>query len=100
MSEKAIRIAKENAIEAGVDDCIEFFVKDVTHIEKPMCSYGVLITNPPYAERIGDEEQLTKIHKKLGQVFGRDKTWSVYVITSSFKSSPVIFTLILFISLK
>jgi putative N6-adenine-specific DNA methylase len=83
VSEKAIRIAKENAIEAGVDDCIEFFVKDVTHIEKPMCSYGVLITNPPYAERIGDEEQLTKIHKKLGQVFGRDKTWSVYVITSS-----------------
>jgi putative N6-adenine-specific DNA methylase len=83
VSEKAIRIAKENAIEAGVDDCIEFFVKDVTHIEEPMCSYGVLITNPPYAERIGDEEQLTKIHKKLGQVFGRDKTWSVYVITSS-----------------
>jgi putative N6-adenine-specific DNA methylase len=83
VSEKAIRIARENAIEAGVDDCIEFFVKDVTHIEKPMCPYGILITNPPYAERIGDEEQLIKIHKKLGQVFGRDKTWSVYVITSS-----------------
>ncbi len=83
VSEKAIRIAEENAIEAGVDDCIEFFVKDVNHIDKPMCPYGVLITNPPYGERIGDEEQLSKIHKKLGQVFGRDKTWSVYVITSS-----------------
>ena len=83
ISEKAIRIAQENAIEAGVDDCIEFFVKDVTQIEKPMCSYGVLITNPPYAERIGDEEELAKIHKRLGQVFGKDKTWSVYVITSS-----------------
>jgi putative N6-adenine-specific DNA methylase len=83
ISEKAIRIAQENAIEAGVDDCIEFFVKDATQIEKPMCSYGVLITNPPYAERIGDEEELAKIHKRLGQVFGKDKTWSVYVITSS-----------------
>ena len=83
ISEKAIRIAQENAIEAGVDDCIEFFVKDVTQIEKPMCSYGVLITNPPYAERIGDEEELAEIHKRLGQVFGKDKTWSVYVITSS-----------------
>lgn len=83
VSEKAIRIARENAVEAGVDDCIEFFVKDVTHLEKPMRSYGVLITNPPYAERIGDEEHLAGIHKKLGQVFGRDKTWSVYVITSS-----------------
>ncbi len=83
VSEKAIRIAEENAIEAGVDDCIEFFVKDVSHIEKPMCQYGVLITNPPYGERMGNEEQLTQIHKKLGQVFGRDNTWSVYVITSS-----------------
>ena len=83
VSEKAIRIARENAAEAGVDDCIEFFIKDVNHIEKPMCSHGVLITNPPYAERIGDDELLIKIHKKLGQVFGRDKTWSVYVITSS-----------------
>lgn len=83
VSEKAIRIAEENAIEAGVDDCIEFFVKDVTHIDKPMCPYGVLITNPPYAERIGDEEQMTKIHKQLGKVFGRDNTWSIYVITSS-----------------
>ncbi len=83
VSEKAIRIAQENAAEAGVDDCIEFFIKDVNHIEKPMCSHGVLITNPPYAERIGDDELLIKIHKKLGQVFGRDKTWSVYVITSS-----------------
>jgi putative N6-adenine-specific DNA methylase len=83
VSEKAIRIAEENAIEAGVDDCIDFFVKDVNHIEKTMCPYGVLITNPPYGERIGDEEQLTKIHRKLGSVFGRDSTWSVYVITSS-----------------
>ena len=83
VSEKAIRIAEENAIEAGVDDCIEFFVKDVNQIDKPMCPHGILITNPPYGERIGDEEQLTKIHKKLGQVFGKDNTWSIYVITSS-----------------
>lgn len=83
VSEKAIRIAQENAIEAGVDDCIEFFVKDITHIDKPMAPYGVLITNPPYAERIGDEDHLMEIHKNLGRVFGGDKTWSIYVITSS-----------------
>lgn len=83
VSEKAIRIAEENAIEAGVDDCIEFFVKDLHHIDKTMSPYGILITNPPYGERIGDDSQITKIYNKLGQVFGRDKTWSVYVITSS-----------------
>jgi len=82
ISQKAIKIAKENAIEAGVDDCIEFFVKDVMTIEKPPCEYGIMITNPPYGDRIGDVEDIVKIHKKLGQVFGKDDTWSKYIITA------------------
>lgn len=82
ISKKAIEIAKENAIEAGVDDCIEFFVKDVMKIREPMCPNGVLITNPPYGERIGEAEDIHNIHKTLGKVFGKDKTWSVYAITS------------------
>ncbi|MDF2676714.1 MAG: class SAM-dependent methyltransferase [Bacillota bacterium] len=82
VSEKAIKIAQENAIEAGVDDCIEFFVKDVMTIQKPMCEYGILITNPPYGERIGESEDIAKLHKKLGDVFGKDATWSKYIITA------------------
>ena len=41
-----------------------------------------MITNPPYGERIGDVIDIQQIHKQLGQIFGRDKTWSSYVITS------------------
>lgn len=83
ISKKAISIARENAIEAGVDDCIEFFVKDVISINEPMCPNGILITNPPYGERIGDIAEIQKIHRKLGRTFGTDKTWSVYIITSA-----------------
>lgn len=88
ISEKAIKIAKQNAIEAGVDDCIEFFNKDILQMNKTVGPNGVLITNPPYGDRIGDEEIIKKIHKKLGQIYGKDKTWSTYVITSveSFES--------------
>lgn len=82
ISKKAVSIARENAIEAGVDDCIEFFVKDVISINEPMCPNGILITNPPYGERIGDIAEIQKIHRKLGRTFGTDKTWSVYIITS------------------
>lgn len=82
ISQKAIDIAKENAIEAGVDDCIEFFVKDITQLEKTPGEYGVMITNPPYGDRIGDKAHIENIHKKLGQVFGKDVTWSNYIITS------------------
>ncbi len=82
ISRKAIEIAKGNAIEAGVDDCIEFFVKDIMNVREPMCPNGILITNPPYGERIGEDNDIQKIHKKLGQVFGKNKTWSSYIITS------------------
>ena len=82
VSEKAIKIAKENAIQAGVDDCIEFFVKDINAIDKPMSEYGILITNPPYGDRIGESVDIENIHRKLGKVFGKDETWSKYIITA------------------
>jgi putative N6-adenine-specific DNA methylase len=51
-------------------------------IDKPMCPYGILITNPPYGDRIGDVEDIYQIHRKLGEVFGKDETWSKYIITA------------------
>ncbi len=82
ISQKAVKIAEENAIEAGVDDCIEFFVKDINTLDKTPYEYGILITNPPYGDRIGELTSIENIHRKLGQVFGRDLTWSNYIITA------------------
>lgn len=82
INRKAIAIAKQNAIEAGVDDCIEFDVKDINTFEETPFDYGILITNPPYGERIGNEADIEEIHKTIGRVFGKNPTWSNYVITS------------------
>lgn len=82
ISNRAVSIAKENAIEAGVDDCIRFFVKDVNDLSYPSCKYGVLITNPPYGDRIGEISEIKKIHRKIGEIYGNDNTWSKYIITS------------------
>ena len=82
INRKAIAIAKQNAIEAGVDDCIEFEVKDITSFTKTPFDYGILITNPPYGERIGNEADIEEIHKTIGKVFGNNSTWSNYIITS------------------
>lgn len=82
VSEKAIKIAMENAEEAGVDDCIEFFVKDVKIVKEPIETEGILITNPPYGDRIGDKENIVEIHKVLGTVYGNNENWSKYIITA------------------
>ncbi len=52
------------------------------NVRETMCPNGILITNPPYGERIGESTEIQKIHRKLCHTFGTDKTWSVYVITS------------------
>lgn len=82
INRKAIAIAKQNAIEAGVDDCIEFDVKDINTFTKTPFDYGILITNPPYGERIGNEADIEEIHKTIGRVFGKNPSWSNYIITS------------------
>lgn len=82
INRKAIAIAKQNAIEAGVDDCIEFEVKDINTFTKTPFDYGILITNPPYGERIGNEADIEEIHKTIGRVFGKNPSWSNYIITS------------------
>ena len=78
---EAIEAATENAIEAGVDECIEFELRDVADMERYE-DQGVVITNPPYGARIGDEEGIEKIYKSLNRFFKENKDWSLFLITT------------------
>lgn len=78
-----IAVARENAVEAGVDDCITFFVKSVHKTVLPATGYGVVICNPPYGERLSDAKQVRSLHQSLGNALAMDPTWSLYAITSS-----------------
>lgn len=77
----AIEIAKVNAENAGVDDCIEFRQIPFNKLRLP-CDYGVCIANPPYGERMGNIEDVERLYKDMGKLFSKNKTWSAYFITS------------------
>ncbi len=77
---KAINTAEANALQAGVDDCIRFSVNSLEQLQVKE-SYGVVITNPPYGERIGNQKEISRLYKTMGQKFRNDSTWSVYVLT-------------------
>ena len=79
----AVSVAQENAVAAGVDDCIQFFVKAVDKTELPRSPYGVIITNPPYGARLSDLEEVKGLHKSLAAAMKSDPTWSLYVITAA-----------------
>jgi len=78
---RMIAIAKENAIDAGVDDCIKFTVRafDGVGLKDP---YGVIITNPPYGERLGEKQEVENLYRQMGLSFQKLTTWSKYIITA------------------
>ena len=81
INREALEAAIENACEAGVDDCIEFKVADIKDLEATEPN-GIIITNPPYGERIGDEEDIEKIYKKLNDFYKENPDWSLFAITT------------------
>ncbi len=81
INKEALEAAVENACEAGVDDCIEFTVADIKDLEATEPN-GIIITNPPYGERIGEEKDIEKIYKKLTDFYNQNPDWSLFVITT------------------
>ncbi len=81
VSHKAIQIAKANAEILGLDEDISFFQKDIRDLDLPD-DYGVIITNPPYGERIGKED-VDELNKELGELARSLETWSYYIITAN-----------------
>lgn len=82
LDHRMVKIASENAIEAGLADLIAFKqmqVKDFTTTK----DYGVIVGNPPYGERLGDKEAVEKMYREMGQAFAPYDTWSVYMLTSN-----------------
>jgi putative N6-adenine-specific DNA methylase len=79
---KAIKIAKENAYEIGLEEDIIFLTRDFREIEF-RDDYGVIICNPPYGERIGEKDEVRRLYKDMGKIFTKLDTYSVYVLTSN-----------------
>ncbi len=77
----AIKAARENAMEAGVDDCIDFKIKPLKQISFE-ADYGIIICNPPYGERIGEKDEIRKIYAELKKLFAENPTWSLYLVTT------------------
>lgn len=76
-----IEIARENARKAGVDKYIHFQTRGVDQLSHHK-KYGFIITNPPYGERLMDQESVNEIYTTLGERYKSLDSWSMYMITS------------------
>ena len=78
---EAISIAKYHAKRAGVEKFVRFEVADARKF-KTEEKYGVLISNPPYGERLSDEKQVQPLMREFGKAFRALPDWNAYILTS------------------
>ncbi len=79
---EAIKLAKLHAKLIGVDEYINFEVKDMREFKSDE-EFGIIISNPPYGDRIGDKETIGDLYKDFGNVFASLNKWSCYCLTDN-----------------
>lgn len=80
---KVLQKAKANARRAGVDHLIEFRSEGVATV-RPPCEKGIVIVNPPYGTRLGDEDNLRDVYRDLGFTLKtRFAGWDVFVLSGN-----------------
>lgn len=76
-----LKIARQNALKARVDDCVAFQrlrVEDFRSHRK----YGCIISNPPYGRRMGESKDVEELYRNMGSLLSRLETWSFFILTA------------------
>lgn len=80
IDEDAVELTKSNAYKAGVDKRIKVAVCDIKNFTCEL-DRAAVITNPPYGERLLDEEQARRLYSIMGRKFPRRQGWSYTIIS-------------------
>ena len=80
---QALKLAQFHLRQADLpENTVVFQREDVRNLRSSR-KYGVIVTNPPYGERVMEREEAEEIYAVMGQVFATLQTWSVYAISSN-----------------
>lgn len=78
---RMVEIARKNAEEAGLGDVIKLKQMRLQDLKTDKIN-GVIISNPPYGERLLDDKAVDILYNEMGQTFAPLKTWSKFILTS------------------
>ena len=86
VSEIAIRFAKQNIANASLGKKINLLIKPIEGYHPPDPENGVVISNPPYGERIKKNE-INNFYKVLGDTFKSSfKGYTVWILSNNFEA--------------
>ena len=78
---KALALARENAQRAGVADIVRFEIANATKFDRKT-ERGVIVTNPPYGERILEKAEAEALYRGFGQAYRKSENWQLYLLSS------------------
>ncbi len=87
---RALAVARRNAANAGFEGQVHFFHTSLEEF-KPEGEQGVVIINPPYGKRMGDEDELRELYCQIGDIMKqRCRGWTGYVLTGNLELAKYI----------
>lgn len=89
LSAEFVELARENVAAADLEDYIRLSVRDVKDAKAPAKEEpGIVIMNPPYGERIGEEEEMEALYKTIGDTLKTSfQGYDAYIFTGNLQAA-------------
>lgn len=79
---EAIRIARDNAVKADVEDLVRFEIADARAFSRQE-PYGRIVSNPPYGERLMEKQEAEELYRDFGRTAqGLPNGWKINILSS------------------
>jgi len=91
ISPGALQVAKKNATTLGVD--VIFIEMDFLNKERwvDLPTFDIIVSNPPYGVRLGEQQALAELYPKLGDVLKKQFTgWRAYFLSADMQLPKLI----------
>jgi putative N6-adenine-specific DNA methylase len=77
-----LKLAQANLRAAGLEQAVQLKQANALEISAPAAS-GVLVTNPPYGERMGEQQELAEFYPKFGDALKQKFAgWNCYILSA------------------
>lgn len=77
-----LKLARANLQAAGLDAAVQLKQANALEISAPAAN-GVLVTNPPYGERMGEQQELAEFYPKFGDALKQKFAgWNCYILSA------------------
>lgn len=81
IDENQLKLARKHAKLAGVEKYIHFQRADMRDFSSRF-SHGIIISNPPYGERLCDRKEIEGLYRDYGKMVKSLDDWCAYTLTS------------------